>query len=822
MKANRKCLNCLPSRRSQCSNTEQPLASPGTSAEAHVNLPPCNSPEPSESPSSDAFGITLPVGDKSYHPGLDSPDDENVFPVSVLPNAHPLPPPQPMSNSSFVWGSLDGASFAHSVDAAYSEVIHWKQNTFTIPYGKVGKRFVLELSKLYRAYAEGSALESIALKSTTVMSALLLQKPAQKSKAKELCSCLEQRLNSWVEGDFNSLILEGRQLQSRLSRRAVPGKSGEDDGLARSFANLMFNGKINAALKLLSQKGKGGILQIKQRVDSSDPNSSPTVLESLKSKHPAAKPASSNALPTESCEPPQIHPVVYDSIDASTIRSAALNTKGSAGPSGLDAHCWRRLCTAFNSASQDLCYSLALLSRRLWTTLVDPCGLSALLACRLIALDKCPGVRPIGVCETARRIISKAILAVTKDDLQEAAGPLQLCAGQIAGIEAAIHAMRDSFHDEGVEAVLLVDASNAFNSLNRNAALLNIRFTCLTLATVLINVYRNSTELVVDKFLLASEEGTTQGDPLAMPMYALATIPLIHQLRSKVSDTVQIWYADDVATSGKLTSLRKWWDNLTHLGTPFGYYANASKTWLIVKGPALTQARDIFGDTHINITSEGRPYLGAALGSEKYINQFVSDKVQEWNEELHILSAIAPTQPHAAFAAFIHGFIHKFRFLCRVIPNINHLLQPLEDCIQCKLIPALTGRDSLDNLIRDLLALPKRLGGIGLVNPTTLACTEYAASCHVSGPLRNAIIAQEGQYSFQCWENQMNAKREVHKESRDRAKSSSIALIRNAPCSLTRAMDCALEKGASSWLTAFPWRSSISPCTKGLLGMRLP
>ena len=71
-------------------------------------------------------------------------------------------------NSTFT----DGASFAHSVDAAYSEVIYWKQNTFTIPYGKVGKRFVLELSKLYHAYAEGSALESIALKSTTVMSAL--------------------------------------------------------------------------------------------------------------------------------------------------------------------------------------------------------------------------------------------------------------------------------------------------------------------------------------------------------------------------------------------------------------------------------------------------------------------------------------------------------------------------------------------------------------------------------------------------------------------------------------------------------------------------
>lgn len=109
-----------------------------------------------------------------------------------------------------------------------------------------------------------------------------------------------------------------------------------------------------------------------------------------------------------------------------------------------------------------------------------------------------------------------------------------------------------------------------------------------------------------------------------MPIYALATIPLIHQLKSKVSDTVQIWYADDVVTAGKLSSLRKWWDNLTRLGTPLCYYANASQTWLIVKGPALTQACDIFSDTHINITSEGRPYLGVALGSKEYIRSGTS------------------------------------------------------------------------------------------------------------------------------------------------------------------------------------------------------
>ena len=134
-------------------------------------------------------------------------------------------------------------------------------------------------------------------------------------------------------------------------------------------------------------------------------------------------------------------------------------------------------------------------------------------------------------------------------------GSLQLCAGQIAGIEAAIHFMRDSFHSESTEAVLLVDASNAFNSIDRDAALHSIRHVCPSLATVLINIYRNATELFVDNSTLLSEEGTTQGDPLAMPMYTMATIPLINYLSNAAADLKQVWYADDATSTGSLHSI---------------------------------------------------------------------------------------------------------------------------------------------------------------------------------------------------------------------------------------------------------------------------
>ena len=153
-------------------------------------------------------------------------------------------------------------------------------------------------------------------------------------------------------------------------------------------------------------------------------------------------------------------------------------------------------------------------------------------------------------------------------------------------------------------------------------------------------------------------------------------------------------------------------------GPAFGYFANASKTWLLTKEEHLDQARSLFQGTQVNITTRGRPHLGAALGSTEFIDQFVTDKVNQWMQEICILSDIADAQPHVAHAAFTHGYVHKFSFLSRTTPNIESHLLPLETCIRTKLIPSLTGKSPPNDLERDLLGLPPRLGGLGIINPT--------------------------------------------------------------------------------------------------------
>ena len=144
-----------------------------------------------------------------------------------------------------------------------------------------------------------------------------------------------------------------------------------------------------------------------------------------------------------------------------------MKTHGSAGPSGLDADDWRRLLSAFGQTSTNLCKLVAKFAKRLATSIIPPDDLITYNGCRLVTLDKCPGVRPIVIGEVMRRITGRIIVDCIRQDLTSLGGNMQLCLGQKCGIEHAIHSLRHSFDDPKNEAILLIDARNAFNVLNR-------------------------------------------------------------------------------------------------------------------------------------------------------------------------------------------------------------------------------------------------------------------------------------------------------------------------------------------------------------------
>ena len=83
-----------------------------------------------------------------------------------------------------------------------------------------------------------------------------------------------------------------------------------------------------------------GLLRLNDHVD--------TNRDALIDKHPSGQPGHPESLIKG--DPPEVHPAFFESIDSSMVRWAALRTTGAAGPSGLDAASWRRLCTSFWTA----------------------------------------------------------------------------------------------------------------------------------------------------------------------------------------------------------------------------------------------------------------------------------------------------------------------------------------------------------------------------------------------------------------------------------------------------------------------------------------
>ena len=474
----------------------------------------------------------------------------------------------------------------------------------------------------------------------------------------------------------------------------------------------------------------------------------------------------------------------------------------------MDADVWRRiLCSkAFNKSSQLACDSIARMCRRLCTEYVDPTSISAILSCRLIPLDKNPGVRPIGIGEVLRRIIGKTVTTFLKIDIINSVGPLQLAAGQEGGCESAIHGMEKMFEDDQTQGVLLVDASNAFNCLNRKTSLLNIPFICPEFAVFIINTYRLPSRLFLPggTFIL-SNEGTTQGDNCASGFYSLSILPIILQL--SIIKCRQLWYADDAAAVGVLLALKEWWDMLLKLGPGLGYFPNAAKTWLVVKPQHEAEAIKIFKGTGVQITTEGQSYLGAAIGSTSFKNEYVSTKVQQWVSELEKLAEIAKMEPQLAYAAYTFGLSKRWMFVMRTMDNISELLQPLEECIQTVFLPTLI-QNHFNDAERRLFTLPAKFGGLSIFNPSEICQNEFNYSCSVTAPLVETIMEQKVYLSP---EENYNLNR-ISSAAKNLVSSTKVLQhqqkLKYVKIQLgaqkAKHIELLCKKGASAWLTSLP------------------
>ena len=296
VRAGQSCGKCLPGRLGKCLN-QSAAAHPTTSLTSPTS-PTSRTPSDVANP---IVRVPPPASTLDDHAAADR-DREPHTPLAPIPPTHAnfptpdsdrrtdvagtpaLPAFIPMASPVFTWGDLDAETFTQRLNLAYSTVIHWRRNIFAIPTGNAGTAFVRELSRLFRAYATGSALESVALRAAMTMCVLLLQKPSRLSKSKDHVACLERRMGSWRAGDLDELLQEGLTIQHRLiNSKRKP--CSEIEKIRRVFVKEMSKGNTKAALRLLSKDNRGSVLRLSDIVSSPE-GAHASVLDTLKAKHP--------------------------------------------------------------------------------------------------------------------------------------------------------------------------------------------------------------------------------------------------------------------------------------------------------------------------------------------------------------------------------------------------------------------------------------------------------------------------------------------------------------------------------------------------------
>ena len=147
--------------------------------------------------------------------------------------------------------------------------------------------------------------------------------------------------------------------------------------------------------------------------------------------------------------------------------------------------------------------------------------------------------------------------------------------------------MHDIFNDDNTEDILLIDAENAFNSINRKVMLHNLKLICPVITTYISTCYIYPARLFITSGgELFSKEGTTKGDPTTVGAYALGILPLLQFLLDFIFvnelNVIEVAFVDDFTVAGKLSSIKDYWNQLTSIGPKYGYFLKASKSYLIV------------------------------------------------------------------------------------------------------------------------------------------------------------------------------------------------------------------------------------------------
>ena len=308
---------------------------------------------------------------------------------------------------------------------------------YIVPKGAVGRRFLTILVDEFRGVRDRQWNSERPL----IFATVVLQKTPGVRRAKDIRLRMTKRMDRWDQGCHTALV-DDTELE--VLQKVSASRAPDDETRARSFNARVLSGRLNSAVRTLTNRSGGGVLQ----PDDLCSKAGRPVLDVLQEKHPELREPPSVGTIDGAFEPYPDRPTpIPVDVTAEDVESVSSRLSGAAGPGGTDAVDLRNWLLRFGKESEALRLEMAAWTNWLANTHPPWAAYRAIMSNRLVALDKMPGTRPVGIGEVYRRLWAKCLLKVIGHHATTACGNFNLCAGLPAGIEGAVHAIQSVFAD---------------------------------------------------------------------------------------------------------------------------------------------------------------------------------------------------------------------------------------------------------------------------------------------------------------------------------------------------------------------------------------
>ena len=615
-------------------------------------------------------------------------------------------------------------------------------------------------------------------------------KPSRGGKSHNLTTCIVKQVQQYDTSTEPITV----PISCHSKQRDKPAKNS-DDTLATMASAKLEDGDVKGAVRLLCSDD---VLAAQDE----------RTYDKLVHLHPPA-PADRRPAPTTDKPPLQVFPAAVKKAIQSFPNGSA------AGPDGLRPQHLKDLLVGANDDNPLLMAVTDLINLMLAGG--TPTSVRGIIfgANLLAIVKKTGGIRPIAVGYVWRRLAAKVACNHAMGASAAMLAPRQLGFGVSGGAEAAVRAARRYLENmERGKLFIKIDFRNAFNTVRRDTILEAVAKHFPELLQFALSTIGGPSELQFAEFILLSEEGAQQGDPLGPLYFCLVAKEMLESMHSELV----LGYLDDVAMGDDASTVLQDFIDLETAAKQLGLTMNREKCEVVGH---TDDTRSLFAAHGISLPETNAStviLLGAPLSAGQHLDEVLEGK----REELRRLARRLELMPSHDSLYLLRNVLAapRLMYMLRTAPCTDSPVLPLFDTTIRESLSATLNVDLGEDRWTQA-SLPVRWGGLGVRSVVSLAPSAYLASAASTATLTSTLLPPRLRdvkdsgidTAMTAWSRQSaNSPATTSSAQRDWddtcCKIQADILLNNAVDHVARArLLAARSSGSGDWLEALPLQS---------------